>query len=75
VRQVRIRALTNEATEAGQNAARAGADTLSFPHRNAAPGPYQVVSQLPERDGQLQYRVKSAYEPFYRTVKENELEV
>jgi hypothetical protein len=46
-----------------------------FPPRNAAPGPYKVVAQLPERDGQLQYRVKSAYEPFYRTVNENELEV
>jgi hypothetical protein len=46
-----------------------------FPPRNAAPGPYKVVAQLPERDGQLQYRVKSAYEPFYRTVNESELEV
>jgi hypothetical protein len=45
-----------------------------FPARNAAPGPYKVVAQLPERDGQLQYRVKSGCEPFYRTVTENELE-
>jgi hypothetical protein len=45
-----------------------------FPPRNAAPGPYKVVAQLPERDGQLQYRVKSGCEPFYRTVTENELE-
>ena len=45
-----------------------------FPPRKAAPGPYEVVSQLPERDGQLQYRIKSGCEPFYRTVKENELE-
>ena len=44
------------------------------PPRNAAPGPYKVIAQLPERDGQLQYRVKSGYEPFYRTVTENELE-
>jgi hypothetical protein len=42
--------------------------------RNAAPGSYKVFAQLPERDGQLQYRVKSGYEPFYRTVTENELE-
>ena len=42
--------------------------------RNAAPGPYKVFAQLPERDGQCQYRVKSSYEPFYRTVSENELE-
>jgi hypothetical protein len=45
-----------------------------FPQRNAASGPYKVVAQLPECDGQRQYRVKSACEPFYRTVKENELE-
>lgn len=45
-----------------------------FPQRNAAPGPYKVVAQLPERDGQFQYRVKSGCEPFYRTVTENELE-
>jgi len=45
-----------------------------FPPRNAAPGPYQVVAQLPERDGQLQYRIKSGCEPFYRTVRENELD-
>jgi hypothetical protein len=46
-----------------------------YPPRKAAPGPYTVVCQLPERDGQLQYRIKSGCEPFYRTVKENELEV
>jgi hypothetical protein len=45
-----------------------------FPPRNAAPGPYKVVAQLPERGGQFQYRVKSVCEPFYRTVTENELE-
>jgi hypothetical protein len=45
-----------------------------YPPRKAAPGPYHVVAQLPERDGQLQYRIKSGCEPFYRTVKESELE-
>ena len=45
-----------------------------YPPRKAAPGPYNVVAQLPERDGQLQYRIKSGCEPFYRTVTENELE-
>jgi hypothetical protein len=44
------------------------------PSRNAAPGPYKIVAQLPEQDGQLQYRVKSGCEPFYRTVPESELE-
>ena len=46
-----------------------------YPPRKAAPGLYNVVAQLPERDGQLQYRIKSGCEPFYRTVAENELEV
>lgn len=45
-----------------------------YPPRKAAPGQYKVVAQLPERDGQLQYRIKSGCEPFYRTVTENELE-
>ena len=45
-----------------------------YPPRKAAPGPYKVVSQLPERNGQLQYRVKNGAEPFYRTVTESELE-
>ena len=48
--------------------------SIRFPPRKAAPGPYNVVAQLPERDGQLQYRIKSGCEPFYRTVTENELE-
>jgi hypothetical protein len=45
-----------------------------FPPWNALPGPYKIVAQLPERDGQFQYRVTSGCEPFYRTVPENELE-
>jgi len=45
-----------------------------FPPRHAAPGPYTVVAQLPERGGEFQYRIKSSCEPFYRTVTENELE-
>ena len=35
----------------------------------------KVVAQLPERDGQFEYRIRSGGEPFYRTVNENELEV
>ena len=45
-----------------------------YPPRKAALGPYHVVAQLPPRDGQLQYRIKSGCEPFYRTATENELE-
>ena len=46
-----------------------------FPARKSASGPYKVVAQLPERDGQFQYRIKSGCEPFCRTVNENELEL
>jgi hypothetical protein len=45
-----------------------------YPARKAASGPYEIVAQLPERDGQFQYRIKSGCEPFYRTVAESELE-
>jgi len=41
----------------------------------AAPGgDYKVVRQLPETDGELQYRVKSTRESHERVVKESELE-
>jgi hypothetical protein len=45
-----------------------------FPLRNAVTGEYKVVSQLPSRDGELQYRIKSNREPYERVVKEGELE-
>jgi hypothetical protein len=48
--------------------------TKRFPPRKAAPGPYKVVAQLPARDGQFQYRVKSGCEPFFRTIAESEIE-
>ena len=45
-----------------------------MPLRNAVPGLYEVLAQLPARDGELQYRVKSDREPYQRSVKELELE-
>jgi hypothetical protein len=42
--------------------------------RNAAPGSYEVLAQLPERDGEFQYRLKSDREPYQRIAKEHELE-
>jgi hypothetical protein len=45
-----------------------------YPPRKAAPGPYKVIAQLPARDGQFQYRIKSGCEPFYRTIAESEIE-
>ena len=44
------------------------------PFRNAAAGHYEVTAQLPERDGELQYCIKSDREPYERIVTEGELE-
>ena len=46
----------------------------AIPLRNAAAGNYEVLAQLPERDGDLQYCIKSDREPYQRIVKEGELE-
>jgi hypothetical protein len=35
---------------------------------------FKVLSRLPERDGELQYRVKNASEPFERVVAETSIE-
>jgi hypothetical protein len=45
-----------------------------YPPRKAAPGPYKVVAQLPARNGQFQYRIKSGCEPFFRIMAESEIE-
>jgi len=45
-----------------------------FPYRNVAKGDYEVVAQLPVRDGEFQYRIKSNSESHQRVVKEDELE-
>jgi hypothetical protein len=42
--------------------------------RNAAAGSYEVLAQLPERDGEFQYRLKSDREPYQRIAKEHELD-
>ena len=42
--------------------------------RNAVPGLYEILALLPEREGELQYRVKSEREPYQRIIKEDELE-
>jgi hypothetical protein len=36
-------------------------------------GPYQVTQRLPERDGELQYRIKNPAEGHERVAKESEL--
>lgn len=45
-----------------------------FPYRNAVAGDYKVLCELPSRDGEAQYRIKSSSEPYERVVKEGELE-
>jgi hypothetical protein len=43
------------------------------PVRNIAGGAYIVTKQLPERDGEFEYRVKSVTEPHERVVQESDL--
>ncbi len=40
---------------------------------NVPGGAYVVVKQLPERDGEFEYRVKSPSEPHERVIREHEL--
>jgi hypothetical protein len=42
-------------------------------NRDAARGAYQVTKQLPEREGQFEYQIKSSSEPHERAAKEGEL--
>jgi hypothetical protein len=42
-------------------------------NRDAPRGTFEVIKQLPERDGQLEYRIKSSREPHERVAKESEL--
>jgi hypothetical protein len=42
-------------------------------NRDAARGAYEVIAQLPEREGQFEYRIKSRGEPHERVVKEDDL--
>lgn len=49
--------------------------TRLMPLLNTVPGSYEVLAQLPARDGEVQYRIKSEREPYQRIVKEAELEL
>ena len=40
---------------------------------SAARGAYEILKQLPEQDGELQYRIKSAREEHERIALESEL--
>ena len=41
--------------------------------RNMAGGAYKIVKQLPERNGEFEYRIKNINEPHERVVREIEL--
>ena len=43
------------------------------PQSDAAPGAYEVTKQLPERNGEFEYQIKSSGEPHARVVRESEL--
>jgi hypothetical protein len=43
-----------------------------FAGRHGAVGVYEVTQLMPVKDDQLQYRIKSASEPYERMVKESE---
>jgi hypothetical protein len=42
---------------------------------SAALGVFEVVRQLPERDGELEYRIKNTAEPHERVARESELSI
>jgi hypothetical protein len=42
---------------------------------NAALGLFEVTKQLPERDGEFEYRIKNVTEPHERVARESELSV
>ena len=42
-------------------------------NRSAAGGSYIVTEQLPERNGEFEYRIKTISEPHERVARENEL--
>ena len=41
--------------------------------RHAAPGDYQVIAVMPDRDGDHMYRIKSPHEEYERVVEESVL--
>jgi len=42
---------------------------------SAALGVFEVVKQLPERDGEFEYRIKNVAEPHERVARESELSI
>ena len=46
---------------------------INIINRSAAGGSYVVTKQLPERNGEFEYRIKSISEPHERVARESEL--
>jgi hypothetical protein len=42
---------------------------------SAALGTFEVIRQMPERDGEFEYRIKNVTEPHERVARESELSV
>ena len=42
---------------------------------SAALGVFEVIKQLPERDGELEYRIRNSTEPHERVARESELSI
>jgi hypothetical protein len=42
--------------------------------RNVAGGSYEIIKQLPQRNGEFEYHIKSVTERHQRVVRESELE-
>ena len=42
---------------------------------NLPGGAYVITKQLPERDGEFEYRIKSVTEPHERAVRESQLSI
>jgi hypothetical protein len=42
-------------------------------HRNSVPGPYEVKKQLPERDGEFEYQIRSSNEAHERVARESQI--
>jgi hypothetical protein len=44
-------------------------------YMNAARGAFEVIRQLPERDGEFEYRIRNLAEPHERVARESELSI
>ena len=48
-------------------------DSNTWYYRNTVPGSYEVRKQLPERNGEFEYHVKSTYEAHERVATESQI--